>query len=56
MSFTIIIAINHDINHYIDCEIMRVLIKVVRSRVIGDLGGYRRLFAYLAVFGREGVG
>ena len=26
------------------------------SRVIGDFGGYRRLFAYLAPFGREGVG
>jgi hypothetical protein len=25
-----------------------------RSRVIGDYGGYRRLIAYLAVFGREG--
>ncbi len=26
------------------------------SRVIGDCGGYRRLFAYLTLFGREGVG
>jgi hypothetical protein len=26
------------------------------SRVIGDFAGYRRLFAYLAAFGREGVG
>jgi hypothetical protein len=26
------------------------------SRVIGDFGGYRRLFAYLAAFGREGDG
>jgi hypothetical protein len=25
-----------------------------RSRVTGDYGGYRRLIAYLAVFGREG--
>jgi hypothetical protein len=25
------------------------------SRVTGDFGGYRRLFAYLAAFGREGV-
>ncbi len=25
-------------------------------RVIGDFNGYRRLFAYLALFGREGVG
>jgi hypothetical protein len=26
------------------------------SRVIGDWGRYRRLMAYLAVFGREGAG
>jgi hypothetical protein len=32
------------------------LVGVRSSRVIGDFGGYRRLFAYLAVFGREGVG
>jgi hypothetical protein len=30
------------------------LIYIRRSRVIGDYGGYRRLIAYLAVFGREG--
>jgi hypothetical protein len=33
-----------------------LLYKVRSSRVIGDFGGYRRLFAYLAPFGREGVG
>ncbi len=34
-----------------------VLVQVVRrSRVIRDFGGYRRLFAYLAAFGREGIG
>jgi hypothetical protein len=37
---------------------LRVLVKVMvrSSRVIGDFGGYRRLFAYLAAFGREGDG
>ncbi len=33
-----------------------VYVRVRSSRVIGDFGGYRRLFAYLAPFGREGVG
>ena len=35
-----------------------VALSLRRSRVIviGDFGGYRRLFAYLAAFGREGVG
>jgi hypothetical protein len=34
-----------------------IIMYIVRSsRVIGDFGGYRRLFAYLAAFGREGDG
>jgi hypothetical protein len=33
-----------------------ILLPIRRSRVIGDFGGYRRLFAYLAAFGREEVG
>ncbi len=34
----------------------RLVLSLRSSRVIGDFGGYRRLFAYLAPFGREGVG
>ncbi len=34
----------------------KLKVSLRRSRVIGDFGGYRKLFAYLAAFGRERVG